>query len=107
MLYDVFYSDTSISEDELQLYQVEANDAYEAEKLFKVFARGEPGITIYAIGPSEPFNAHEDEEPDSHSCRANADASGFCSVCGAIVRGSIADYAFCGFYPGYILKEKK
>ena len=99
MLYDVLYYDTSISEDELQLYQVEANDAYEAEKLFKVFSRGEPGVTIYSIEASEPCNAHEDEDPDSHSCRANADAYGFCSVCGAIVHGSLADYELCGYDP--------
>ena len=97
MLYDVLYYDTSISKDELQLYQVEANDAYEAEKLFKVFVRGEPGITIYAVEPSD--EGEPEEDPDSHSCSANADAYGFCSVCGAIVHGSLADYELCGYDP--------
>lgn len=30
------------------------------------------------------------DDYDSHSCRANADAWGYCQVCGAIVYGSVA-----------------
>ena len=95
MLYRVLYYDTEISEDELQEYTVEANDASEAERLFKVFARGEPGITIYSIDEI----AVDHEEYDAHNCRAEADDFGFCTVCGAIVHGTSADYELHGYDP--------
>lgn len=40
-----------------------------------------------------------DEDPDTHSCRAEADSSGYCQVCGAIVHGSPADYEEHGYDP--------
>ena len=95
MLYEVLYYDDSISEDELQLYAVEANDAYQAEEYFKQFIRNMTGITIYAIG--NEGTAHEEYE--AHSCSAEADEYGFCSVCGAIVHGSQADYELSGCDP--------
>ena len=39
------------------------------------------------------------EEYDAHSCSAEADEYGFCSVCGAIVHGSQADYELHGYDP--------
>ena len=39
------------------------------------------------------------EDPDAHSCRAEADSSGYCQVCGAIVHGSLADYEEHGYDP--------
>ena len=39
------------------------------------------------------------EDPDIHSCRAEADLSGYCQVCGAIVHGSFADYEEHGYDP--------
>ena len=49
MLFEVLYYDISISNNELQRYEVEANDEYQAEKNFKIIMRGEPGITIYSV----------------------------------------------------------
>lgn len=45
------------------------------------------------------INANYNEEPDSHSCSANADSYGYCQVCGAIVHGSLADYEEHGYDP--------
>ena len=39
------------------------------------------------------------EDIDAHSCRAEADEYGFCTVCGAIVSGSSADYELHGYDP--------
>lgn len=30
------------------------------------------------------------DEPDAHSCRANADLYGYCQICGAVIYGSSA-----------------
>lgn len=38
-------------------------------------------------------------EPDTHSCRAEADEYGYCQVCGSIVHGSLADYEEHGYDP--------
>lgn len=38
-------------------------------------------------------------EPDAHSCAANADYYGICQVCGAIVHGTPADYDLHGYDP--------
>ena len=99
MFYDVLYYDASISEDELQLFQVEANDAYQAEEYFKQFIRDMSGIEIYSIGSSEPVDEDSCQEPDAHSCSAEADEFGCCTVCGAIVHGSLADYELHGYDP--------
>ena len=96
MLYQVLYYDVSISEDELQEYTVEANDAYQAEEYFKQFIHDMNGITIYAIGNDIPLG---DEDLDAHSCSAEANEYGICSVCGAIVHGSLADYELHGYDP--------
>ena len=37
--------------------------------------------------------------PDAHSCSANADADGYCTVCGAIIPGSWADLDSTGCDP--------
>lgn len=40
------------------------------------------------------------DDYDAHSCSANADADGYCQVCGAIVPGSYAYYeTYGGEYP--------
>ena len=96
MLCTVLYYDKSISEDELQEYTVEANDCYQAEEYFKQFIRDMTGIEIYSIGNREPS---EEEEADVHSCSANSDGYGFCTVCGAIIHGSQADYELYGYDP--------
>ena len=44
-------------------------------------------------------------EEDVHSCRAEADAYGFCQVCGAIVHGSLADYELHGYDPPEIDRD--
>lgn len=95
MLYTVFYIDHDISEDFLQEYMVEANDADEAERLFNEFALGSGNerISIYTI------TDHPEEIYDSHSCSANSDEWGYCSVCGAVVHGSVADYELHGYDP--------
>ena len=49
MLFKVLYYDICISYNELQRYEVEAIDEYQAEKIFKIIMRGEPGITIYSV----------------------------------------------------------
>ena len=95
MLYEVLYFDTSISEVELQFYEVEANDPYQAEEYFKGFIRNMTGIIIHSIGPEDVGH----EEYDAHSCSAEADEFGFCTVCGAIVHGSQADYELHGYDP--------
>ena len=41
----------------------------------------------------------DDWDPDAHSCRANADNYGICTVCGAIVSGTLADYELHGYDP--------
>ena len=95
MLYEVLYFDASISEVELQFYEVEANDAYQAEEYFKQYIRDMTGITILVISKKDAPH----EEYDAHSCRAEADEFGFCTVCGAIVHGSQADYELHGYDP--------
>ena len=95
MLYEVLYKDASVSEDELEIYEVEANDAYQAEEYFKQYIRDMTGITIFAIGRKDAPH----EEYDAHSCSAEADEFGFCTVCGAIVHGSQADYELHGYDP--------
>lgn len=95
MLYVVLYYDTFISEEELQLYEVEANDACQAEEYFKQHIRDMTGIMIFAIG--KKYAPHE--EYDAHSCSAEADEFGFCTVCGAIVHGSQADYELYSYDP--------
>ena len=95
MLYEILYFDASISEVELQFYEVEANDAYQAEEYFKQYIQDMTGITIYAIGKKDAPH----EEYDAHSCSAEADEFGFCTVCGAIVHGSQADYDLHGYDP--------
>ena len=52
-MYCVAYYDPEISEDELQEYYVEANDEYDAERLFLQFANGNENLEIYAIGKTE------------------------------------------------------
>ena len=47
----------------------------------------------------EAYCEIDDIEPDAHSCSANADALGYCQVCGAIVHGSVADYEVHGYDP--------
>ncbi len=46
MLFTVLYYDTKVSEDELQEYEVEANDVYEAECLFKEFMKSQSDCKI-------------------------------------------------------------
>lgn len=99
MIYDVLYYDSSISEDELQVYSVEANDVYQAEEYFKGFIRDMTGIKIYAIGNEGCMHEEHEEEYDAHSCRAERDEYGICSVCGAIVHGTSADYELHGYDP--------
>ena len=50
MIFEVLYYDLSVSEDELQIYEVEANDVYQAEEYFKGFIRDMSSVTIYSIG---------------------------------------------------------
>lgn len=58
------------------------------------------------------FEGHENDCPtrkmdpflcreclDAHSCRDDMDAWGYCTTCGAIVRGTIADYTEHGYDP--------
>ena len=93
-MYTVLYYDRSSSNpDELLEYCVEAYDKYDAERQFRRFARGK-SFDIYAIGTQEP-----EFEPDAHSCRAEMNDYGICSVCGAIVCGSAADYDLHGYDP--------
>lgn len=42
---------------------------------------------------------YNSQEPDSHNCRANDNGSGYCSVCGAIIPGTLADYEEHGYDP--------
>ena len=42
---------------------------------------------------------YNSQEPDSHNCRANDNGSGYCSVCGAIISGTLADYEEHGYDP--------
>ena len=42
---------------------------------------------------------YEDMEIDAHSCRANSDGYGYCTVCGAVIHGSAADYDVHGYDP--------
>ena len=93
-MYRVLYYDRSSAQpDELLEYCVEAYDQYDAERQFKVFARGE-SFDIYCIGSDEC-----ESDPDAHSCRAEANEYGICTVCGAIVSGSSADYELHGYDP--------
>lgn len=94
-MYTVYYYDRSSSNpDELLEYcVVEAYDQFDAERQFRMFARGEP-LDIYNIQNNEP-----EFEPDAHSCRAEMNDYGICSVCGAIVCGSLADYELRGYDP--------
>lgn len=39
------------------------------------------------------------EDPDAHSCRAEANDYGVCQWCGAIVSGTLADYELHGYDP--------
>ena len=96
MLCEVLYYDRSVSESVLQRYEVEANDPYQAEEYFKQFIRGQSGIEIHSVGI---VGVDHEEDPDAHSCRAEADACGICSVCGAIVHGTSADYELHGYDP--------
>ena len=45
------------------------------------------------------LNAIENEEPDAHNCRENANSYGYCQICGAIIHGSAADYDVHGYDP--------
>lgn len=36
---------------------------------------------------------------DSHNCREEMDELGYCTSCGAIVRGTLADYTEHGYDP--------
>ncbi len=45
------------------------------------------------------YGLPEEENPDAHDCRANANEYGICTVCGAIIHGSIADYELHGYDP--------
>ena len=93
-MYTVYYYDRSSDKrDELLEYCVEAYDEHDAERQFRVFARGE-SFDIYDIQNKEP-----EFEPDAHSCRAEMNDYGICSVCGAIVCGSLADYDLRGYDP--------
>lgn len=98
MLFTVLYYDTSVSEDDLQEYGVEANDVYEAERLFKEFIKSREDCNICNIYNTNMYNSFF-EEPDAHSCRAESDEYGICQVCGAIVSGSLADYELHGYDP--------
>ena len=98
MLFTVLYYDTEVSEDELQEYEVEANDVYEAERLFKEFIKSREDCNICNIYNSNMYNSFS-EEPDAHSCCAESDEYGICQVCGAIVSGSLADYELHGYDP--------
>lgn len=50
--------------------------------------------------PASNFITNFDlEDPDAHSCRAEADEWGHCRFCGAIVYGSAAYYEECGADP--------
>jgi len=40
-----------------------------------------------------------EEDPDAHSCRAEADSYGYCTWCGALVCGSAAYYDETGSDP--------
>ena len=44
-------------------------------------------------------NVEDEFNPDAHSCRAEADAYGHCTWCGATVFGSIAYYDETGSDP--------
>ena len=57
----------------------------------------ERGIELWKKESNEEADAPEDF--DAHSCRAEADAYGYCQVCGAIVHGSAADYEEHGYDP--------
>ena len=39
------------------------------------------------------------QDPDAHSCRAEASPYGICQWCGAIVSGTTADYELHGYDP--------
>ena len=39
------------------------------------------------------------QDPEAHSCRAEANAYGICQWCGAIVSGTMADYELHGYDP--------
>ena len=93
MIYTVLYFDKTNASQDLEEYVVEANSSDEAEKLFNDFNRDNT-LEIYCIGSYE-----NDVEPDAHSCSANADAYGYCQICGAIVHGSCADYEEHGYDP--------
>lgn len=41
----------------------------------------------------------DDFNPDAHSCLAEASEYGICTVCGAIVSGTSADYELHGYDP--------
>ena len=51
------------------------------------------------LEPNCPYQVDPQEEYDAHSCRAEADEFGFCTVCGSIVHGSQADYELHGYDP--------
>lgn len=46
-----------------------------------------------------PDEEQQSGELDAHSCAACADDYGICTVCGAIVRGTLADYELHGYDP--------
>lgn len=46
-----------------------------------------------------PEDSFFNEDPDAHSCAAEADAYGICTWCGAIVHGTSADYELHGYDP--------
>ena len=93
MIFTVLYYDKDISEDKLQEYSVEANDHYEAERLFNDFAKGSEAISLCNIVSERDLG----EVYDAHSCRAHADADGVCQWCGAVIHGSVADHELHGY----------
>ena len=55
---------------------------------------------VRSFTPSYYDDPHDDpDDPDAHSCSANADADGYCKICGAVVHGSLADYDLHSYDP--------
>lgn len=48
---------------------------------------------------NEEMREAVEQDPDAHSCRTEASDYGICSVCGAIVSGTLADYELHGYDP--------
>lgn len=56
---------------------------------------GDPGF-VAKVWPSE-ICSYAGECCDAHSCYTEADADGYCPVCGYVIPGSPADHERCGY----------